>query len=84
MDDRNDCPQAWANSLRDPISMEKSWVWGYTPVIPATVGSLKQENCKLGWPEQTVRPYLKKKKPERKGLENVAQVCSIPLARVKP
>jgi hypothetical protein len=45
-------------SLQDPISVEKSCVRWCTIATPATVGSIKQEDCGPGWPGQKVRPYL--------------------------
>jgi hypothetical protein len=36
---------AWAKRLQDVISMGKGCVWCHLPVISATVGSLKQEDC---------------------------------------
>jgi hypothetical protein len=33
--------QLGQKSLREPVSMEKSWVWWRTPVIPVMVGSIK-------------------------------------------
>jgi hypothetical protein len=50
----------WAKRLMRPhLNGKKLEVW-YATVIPATAGSIKQEDHNTSQPGQKVRPYLKK------------------------
>jgi hypothetical protein len=50
--------QPGVKSSRDPISNNR-WAQWYASVIPATVGSLKEEDHSPGWLVQKVKLYLK-------------------------
>jgi hypothetical protein len=48
--------------------MEKCWSWWHVPVIPATMGNLKEKNGGSAWLGQKIRPYLPNNQ-SKKGLE---------------
>jgi hypothetical protein len=42
--------QVGQRNFRDPISIEKSWVWWCAPVIIEMIVSIKKEDCGPGQP----------------------------------